>query len=209
MKSDWNTAKSKLQGSLKEAGAKLRSGLEDLKSLGKADPAQVIIAFNVECFRNGRGSCSPGSRRATRATFGRVLCTRHRNSSWVTSHHPSDFKMSARLSNWCASAVQLREIFASTADRRAEFLGLVRGVSIFRSIGSALFDRKHFGLRAAIGPLVLRATPCSFAIPIFPAYGAPSARYLTRNHRPSIRGHLAETSKYLARYHIPIAAKAA
>lgn len=44
-----NTAKSKLEGSLKEAGAKLRSGLEDLKSLGKADPAQIIIAFNVEC----------------------------------------------------------------------------------------------------------------------------------------------------------------
>ncbi|MET4040331.1 hypothetical protein ABIC03_002022 [Bradyrhizobium sp. RT6a] len=44
-----NTAKSKLEGSLKEAGTKLRSGLEDLKSLGKADPAQIIIAFNVEC----------------------------------------------------------------------------------------------------------------------------------------------------------------
>jgi hypothetical protein len=26
-----------------------RSGLEDLKSIGKADPAQVIIAYNVEC----------------------------------------------------------------------------------------------------------------------------------------------------------------
>jgi hypothetical protein len=34
---------------LKEAGAKLKSGLEDLKSLGKADPEQIIIAFNVEC----------------------------------------------------------------------------------------------------------------------------------------------------------------
>ena len=44
-----NTAKSKLESSLKEAGAKLRSGLEVLKSLGKADPAQIIIAFNVEC----------------------------------------------------------------------------------------------------------------------------------------------------------------
>jgi hypothetical protein len=42
-------AKSTLEGSLKEAGAKLKSGLEDLKSLGKADPAQIIIAFNVEC----------------------------------------------------------------------------------------------------------------------------------------------------------------
>jgi len=42
-------AKSKLEGSLKEAGAKLRSGLEDLRSIGKADPAQIIVAFNVEC----------------------------------------------------------------------------------------------------------------------------------------------------------------
>jgi hypothetical protein len=40
------------------------------------------------------------------------------------SHIPSDFMMTARLSSWCASAVQLREIFISTADRRAEFPGL-------------------------------------------------------------------------------------
>ena len=44
-----NAAKSKLEGSLKGAGAKVRSGLEDLKSIGKADPAQIIIAFDVEC----------------------------------------------------------------------------------------------------------------------------------------------------------------
>ena len=43
------TAKSTLEGSLKDAGTKLKSGLEDLKSLGKGDLAQVIIAFNVEC----------------------------------------------------------------------------------------------------------------------------------------------------------------
>jgi hypothetical protein len=43
------TAKARLEGSLKEAGAKLRSGLEDLKGIGKADPAQMIIAYNVEC----------------------------------------------------------------------------------------------------------------------------------------------------------------
>ena len=43
------TAKSTLENSLKDAGDKLKSGLEDLKSLGKADPAQIIIAFNVEC----------------------------------------------------------------------------------------------------------------------------------------------------------------
>ncbi|WP_244425504.1 hypothetical protein [Bradyrhizobium sp. STM 3843] len=42
-------AKSTLEGSLKDAGARLRSGLEDLKSLGKSDPAQIIIAYNVEC----------------------------------------------------------------------------------------------------------------------------------------------------------------
>jgi hypothetical protein len=43
------SAKSKREASLKEAGAKLRSGLEDLKSIGQADPAQIIIAYNVEC----------------------------------------------------------------------------------------------------------------------------------------------------------------
>ena len=42
-------AKSSLEGSLKKAGDKLKSGLEDLKNIGKADPAQIIIAFNVEC----------------------------------------------------------------------------------------------------------------------------------------------------------------
>ena len=42
-------AKSTLEGSLSQAGARLKSGLEDLKSLGKADPAQIIIAYNVEC----------------------------------------------------------------------------------------------------------------------------------------------------------------
>ena len=43
------SAKSALEGSLKEAGAKLRSGLEELKAVGKADPTQLIIAYNVEC----------------------------------------------------------------------------------------------------------------------------------------------------------------
>ena len=42
-------AKSTLENSLKEAGDRLKRGLEDLKSLGKADPAQIIIAYNVEC----------------------------------------------------------------------------------------------------------------------------------------------------------------
>jgi len=42
-------AKSTLESSLRDAGAKLRSGMEDLKSIGKADPTQIIIAYNVEC----------------------------------------------------------------------------------------------------------------------------------------------------------------
>jgi hypothetical protein len=42
-------AKGKLEESLREAGAKLRSGLEDLKTMGLGDPAQLIIAFDVEC----------------------------------------------------------------------------------------------------------------------------------------------------------------
>jgi hypothetical protein len=43
------TAKSTLEASLKNAGTKLRSGLEDLKEIGKGDPAHIIIAYNVEC----------------------------------------------------------------------------------------------------------------------------------------------------------------
>jgi hypothetical protein len=42
-------AKSKLEDSFKEAGAKLKSGLEDLQSVGRATPAQIIIAYDVEC----------------------------------------------------------------------------------------------------------------------------------------------------------------
>ena len=42
-------AKAKLEESLKEVRAKLKSGLEDLKSIGLGDPAQLIIAFDVEC----------------------------------------------------------------------------------------------------------------------------------------------------------------
>ena len=43
------SAKSKLEASLKDAGDRLRSGLEDLKKVGAADPSQIIIAYNVEC----------------------------------------------------------------------------------------------------------------------------------------------------------------
>jgi len=42
-------AKSALEASLRDAGAKLRSGLEDLQTIGKANPAQIVIAYNVEC----------------------------------------------------------------------------------------------------------------------------------------------------------------
>lgn len=42
-------ARSALEGSLSDAGAKLRSGIEDFKTIGKANPAQIIIAYNVEC----------------------------------------------------------------------------------------------------------------------------------------------------------------
>ena len=42
-------AKSKIEATLKQAGEKLRSGLEDLKKTGSADPAQIILAYNVEC----------------------------------------------------------------------------------------------------------------------------------------------------------------
>jgi len=43
------TAKATLEASLKDAGSKLRAGMEDLKKLGKGDPAQLVIAYNVEC----------------------------------------------------------------------------------------------------------------------------------------------------------------
>ncbi|UZF92348.1 hypothetical protein [Bosea sp. NBC_00550] len=42
-------AKSKLEESLKEAGTKLKSGLEDLRSIGKGGPGEIIIAYNVDC----------------------------------------------------------------------------------------------------------------------------------------------------------------
>jgi hypothetical protein len=44
-----NDAKSKIETTLKQAGDKLRSGLEDLKKVGRADPDQIIIAYSVEC----------------------------------------------------------------------------------------------------------------------------------------------------------------
>jgi hypothetical protein len=42
-------AKSKIEVTLKHAGDRLRSGLEDLQKTGAGGPAQVIIAYNLEC----------------------------------------------------------------------------------------------------------------------------------------------------------------
>lgn len=42
-------AKSKLEESLKEAGVKLKSGLEDLRAIGKGGPGEIIIAYKVDC----------------------------------------------------------------------------------------------------------------------------------------------------------------
>ena len=43
------TAKVTIEATLKGAGDKLKSGLDDLKRAGAADPAQIIIAYDVEC----------------------------------------------------------------------------------------------------------------------------------------------------------------
>ncbi len=42
-------AKSKIEATLKHAGDKLRSGLNDLQKVGAGEPSQIIIAYNVEC----------------------------------------------------------------------------------------------------------------------------------------------------------------
>jgi hypothetical protein len=42
-------AKSRIEATLKQAGDKLRSGLDDLKKVGAADPTQIIISYSVEC----------------------------------------------------------------------------------------------------------------------------------------------------------------
>ena len=44
-----NSAKLKIEESLREAGSKLKTALEELKRVGAADPAQIIIAYNVVC----------------------------------------------------------------------------------------------------------------------------------------------------------------
>jgi hypothetical protein len=42
-------AKSKIEQTLGHAGDRLRSGLADLQKSGLADPAQIIVAYDVEC----------------------------------------------------------------------------------------------------------------------------------------------------------------
>ena len=42
-------AKSEIEATLKHAGDKLRSGLNELQKTGTGDPAQIIVAYNVEC----------------------------------------------------------------------------------------------------------------------------------------------------------------
>jgi hypothetical protein len=44
-----NDAKVKIESTLKQAGDRLRSGLEELRKVGTADPTQIIIAYSVEC----------------------------------------------------------------------------------------------------------------------------------------------------------------
>jgi len=43
------SAKAKLEGSLKDAGVRLKSALDELKIVGTAGPKDIIIAYNVEC----------------------------------------------------------------------------------------------------------------------------------------------------------------
>jgi len=43
------SARLKLNESLKEAGEKIKAGLDQLKLAGAGGPSQVIIAYNVEC----------------------------------------------------------------------------------------------------------------------------------------------------------------
>jgi hypothetical protein len=42
-------AKSTIEATLKHAGDKLKSGLDELQKAGAGDPSQIIVAYNVEC----------------------------------------------------------------------------------------------------------------------------------------------------------------
>lgn len=43
------SAKSKLEDSLREAGTRLKSALDELQLVGKAGSKEIIVAYNVEC----------------------------------------------------------------------------------------------------------------------------------------------------------------
>ncbi|HEV7257812.1 MAG TPA: hypothetical protein VGN82_08520 [Bosea sp. (in: a-proteobacteria)] len=43
------SAKTKLEDSLREAGTRLKSALDELQLVGKAGPREIIVAYNVEC----------------------------------------------------------------------------------------------------------------------------------------------------------------
>ena len=45
------SAKIKLEDSLKEASVKLKSALNDLQLVGHIGPKEIIVAYNVECLR--------------------------------------------------------------------------------------------------------------------------------------------------------------
>ena len=42
-------AKSKIEATLKHAGDRLKSGLDELQKAGAGDQSQIIVAYNVEC----------------------------------------------------------------------------------------------------------------------------------------------------------------
>jgi len=44
-----NSAKSKLEGSLREAKTRLKSSFDELQIVGKVSPTEIIVVYNVEC----------------------------------------------------------------------------------------------------------------------------------------------------------------
>ena len=66
--------------------------------------------------RNGFGSYRDSPARSSR-------CKQDLGILPLLDYFPSDFSMTSRLSSWFANAVQLREMFFSTVERRAEFVG--------------------------------------------------------------------------------------
>jgi hypothetical protein len=98
-----------------------------------------------------------------------------RDLAWLpieAAYFPSDFTITARLSSWCDSAVQLREMFVSTVDRRAEFLG-----SAPRILYSAAYALHCSTVGICASPPDSREPSALFAVPIYGALrGHCSAR---------------------------------